>query len=213
MILWILAGAISLTLLAIILPRLLTSLFAWPRRYPVEAVPPQRVAIVFGAGLGRDGSPSPVLRDRVVTAAELYFSGKVEKILMSGSSDFVNYSEPRSMRAYGLDLGVPAEDIVLDEAGRRTYDSCYRARHIFKVDSAILVTQGFHLPRALYVCNALGLPATGVAADLREYRRFSLLYWSLRETAATLVALWEVHVSPPSPALGNPQPIFPQEAQ
>ena len=213
MILWILAGAISLALLAIILPRLLISLLAWPRRYQVEDVPPQRVAIVFGAGLWRDGSPSPVLRDRVATAAELYFSGKVEKILMSGTSDFANYSEPRSMRAYGLDLGVPAEDIVLDEAGRRTYDSCYRALHIFKVDSAILVTQGFHLPRALYVCNALGLPATGVAADLREYRRFSLLYWSLRETVATLVALWEVHVTPPSTAFGNPQPIFPQEAQ
>ncbi|OGO66415.1 MAG: hypothetical protein A2Z45_11750 [Chloroflexi bacterium RBG_19FT_COMBO_55_16] len=213
MILWILAGAISLALLAIILPRLLISLLAWPRRYQVEDVPPQRVAIVFGAGLWRDGSPSPVLRDRVATAAELYFSGKVEKILMSGTSDFANYNEPRSMRAYGIDLGVPAEDIVLDEAGRRTYDSCYRALHIFKVDSAILVTQGFHLPRALYVCNALGLPATGVAADLREYRRFSLLYWSLRETVATLVALWEVHVTPPSTAFGNPQPIFPQEAQ
>ena len=79
MILWILTGVISLALLAAILPRLLTSLFAWPRRYQVEAVPPQRVAIVFGAGLWRDGSPSPVLRDRVATAAKLYFSGKVEK--------------------------------------------------------------------------------------------------------------------------------------
>lgn len=213
MTLWILAGVISLAILTILLPRLLTGLFAWPRRYQVADVPPSRVAIVFGAGLWRDGTPSPVLRDRVATAAELYFSGKVEKILMSGSSDFANYSEPRSMRAYGLDLGVPAEAIVMDEAGIRTYDSCYRARHIFKIETAILVTQGFHLPRALYVCNALGLPATGVAADLREYRRFSLLFWSLRETAATLVALWEVHVSPPSMTLGNPQPIFPQEAQ
>jgi SanA protein len=171
------------------------------------------VAIVFGAGLWWDGSPSPVLRDRVATAAQLYFSGKVKKILMSGDNRFLDYNEPGAMRAYALGLGVPETDIVLDYAGRRTYDTCYRARAIFGVQEAILVTQGFHLPRALYTCNQLGVQAIGVSADLRDYRRGALVYWHARETPATLVALWEVHLSRPLPVLGYPEPIFPKEAQ
>jgi SanA protein len=171
------------------------------------------VAIVFGAGLRRDGTPSPVLRDRINTAVDLYSAGKVQKLLMSGDNRFIEYNEPGSMRDYAISQGIPLEDIVLDYAGRRTYDTCYRAKHIFKIESAILVTQGFHLPRAIYVCNSLGLPAVGVSADVRQYRPLSRLYWGLRETAATLVALWEVHVSQPIPVLGNPEPIFPKEAQ
>jgi SanA protein len=154
-----------------------------------------------------------VLRDRVATAARLYFAGKVEKLLMSGDNRFLDYNEPGAMEGYALDLGVPQEDIVLDYAGRRTYDTCYRARDIFGLDSAILVTQSFHLPRALYVCNQLGLPAVGVPADQREYRESSILYWNLRETVATLVALWEVHISRPIPVLGDPEPIFPSGVQ
>ena len=84
---------------------------------------------------------------------------------------------------------------------------------IFGLQEAILVTQNFHLPRALYVCNALGLPSVGVPADLRSYLSRSLLYWNLREVPATLVALWEVHISRPEPILGKPEPIFPLEAQ
>jgi SanA protein len=113
------------------------------------------------------------------------------------------------MHDYAIDLGVPEEDIVLDYAGRRTYDTCYRAKAIFGVQEAILVTQSFHLPRALYLCNHLGLPAVGVPADLRVYRRASLLYWNLRELPATLSALWEIYVSRPLPVLGDPEPIFP----
>ncbi|MEW5872472.1 MAG: ElyC/SanA/YdcF family protein [Chloroflexota bacterium] len=181
--------------------------------YTQAQVPPARVAIVFGAGLWRDGSPTPVLRDRVETAADLYLSGKVEKLLMSGDNRFVNYNEPAAMRAYALQLGIPDDAIVLDYAGRRTYDTCYRALHIFGVEQAILVTQGFHLPRALYLCNQLGLPASGVPATRRVYRKASLLYWNLREVPATLVALWEVHITRPLPVMGKPEPIFPLEAQ
>jgi SanA protein len=140
----------------------------------------------------------------------------VKKLLMSGDNRFEYYNEPASMQAYALELGVPAEDIVLDYAGRRTYDTCYRARHIFKLDDVILVTQGFHLPRALSMCNALGISAIGVPADQyaqQAYRKSSLLYWHLREIPATLVALWEVYISQPLPVLGDPEPIFPQEAQ
>jgi SanA protein len=208
-----LAALIVIGAAVIIFPRALTLRFASPKTFDAEAVPQDRVAIVFGAGLRRDGTPSPVLRDRIATAAQLYFAGKVEKLLMSGDNRFIEYNEPGAMQGYAVELGVPSEDIVLDFAGRRTYDTCYRARHIFMLDSAILVTQGFHLPRALYVCNQLGLPATGVRADQREYRGNARLYWNLRESVASLVALWEVYVSRPLPVLGDPEPIFPTGAQ
>jgi len=174
----------------------------------VDDVPPHGVAIIFGAGLWRDGSPTPVLRDRVATGAELFFAGKVEKLLMSGDNSREDYNEPAAMKDYAINLGVPEEAIVLDYAGRRTYDTCYRARDIFEIDSAILVTQGFHLPRALYTCNALGVAAIGVEADQRVYRRRSLAYWHTRETFATLVAMLEVHLLHPLPILGEPEPIF-----
>jgi SanA protein len=200
--------------LALALPRVATALHAWPRLYTVETAPPEQVAIIFGAGLLRDGTPTPVLRDRVAAGAQLYFAGKVDKLLMSGDNSYVEYNEPGAMRAYAIRLGVPPEDIVLDYAGRRTYDTCYRAREIFQLRQVTLVTQSFHLPRALYLCNMLGVNAVGVASDLRTYRQRSELFWNIREIPATLVALWEVHVSHPTPILGTPEPIFPtQEAQ
>jgi vancomycin permeability regulator SanA len=198
----------ALGAVVLLFPRLLTGLYTLHRIFPIESVPPKGVAIVFGAGLWRDGSPTPVLYDRVAAAAQLYFSGKVEKIILSGDNRFVYYNEPGAMRAAALELGVPEEDIILDYAGRRTYDTCYRARDIFGVREAILVTQGFHLPRALYVCNSLGVEAVGVVADLRVYRKSSRLYWNIRELPATLVALWEVHVSKPLPVLGEAEPIL-----
>jgi vancomycin permeability regulator SanA len=200
---------IAVGLLVLVLPRLVTGLYARTRVHTVESVPVQRVAIVFGAGLWRDGSPTPVLYDRVATAAELYFSGRVEKLLMSGDNRVVEYNEPWAMRTAAIELGVPEEDIVLDYAGRRTYDTCYRASAIFGLDGAILVTQAFHLPRALYLCNQLGLPSVGVEADQRVYRKSSMLIWNIRETIATLAALWDVHVAHPVPVLGEFEPIFP----
>ena len=204
----IIISAAVLGMVALIVPRLITAVQALGRVYQVDDAPTRRVAIVFGAGLWRDGSPTPVLRDRVVTAAELYFSGKVEKLLMSGDNSYVEYNEPQAMKDYALELGVPEEAIVLDYAGRRTYDTCYRAGDIFGVDSAILVTQSFHLPRALFLCNALGVQAIGVSADTRVYRQRSQVYWNLREVPATVVAIWEVYVSRPLPILGKPEPIF-----
>ena len=195
------------------LPRVLTRLHAGSRLYEPENTPQGKVAIVFGAGLYRNGSPTPVLRDRVATASDLYQAGKVEKLLMSGDNSTLGHNEPGAMRDYAISLGVPDQDIILDYAGRRTYDTCYRAREIFEIDSAILVTQTFHLPRALYTCNMLGVSAIGVPADLRQYRRVSQAFWNLRESVATAVALWQVYVSRPQPVLGNPEPIFSQEAQ
>jgi len=199
--------------IALLLPRFVTQLYARPRTFLLDEAPAKPVAIVFGAGLWRDGSPTPVLRDRVATAAGLYQDGKVQKLLMSGDNSDIYYNEPEAMRQFALGLGVPDEDIVLDYAGRRTYDTCYRAQEIFGIGEAILVTQAFHLPRAIYSCNMLGLPAIGVHADQRQYRQRSIAWWNLRELPATLVALWEIHYSKPIPILGDPEPIFPVEAQ
>lgn len=205
--------AILSGLAIIILPRLISALYAIPRTYSLTTVPSKPVAIVFGAGLWRDGSPTTILRDRISTAAELYFSGKVQKILMSGDNSYLDYNEPGAMREYALSLGVPETAIVLDYAGRRTYDTCYRAGAIFGIQEAILVTQNFHLPRALYTCNALGLKAIGVASDRRAYSLMSLLYWNMRELPATMSALFDVHLLRPVPILGQPEPIFPITSQ
>ena len=198
----------AIGLMALLLPRLITAATALPRLYSVEDAPAQPVVIVFGAGLWRDGSPTPVLRDRVATAADLYFAGKARKLLMSGDNTTIYYNEPEAMRQYALELGVPDEDIVLDYAGRRTYDTCYRANAIFGVKRALLVTQKFHLPRALYTCQALGLETFGVPADRREYTRRSMVWWNLRELPATLTMLLEVHITRPLPVLGTPEPII-----
>jgi vancomycin permeability regulator SanA len=196
-----------------LLPRLLTGLYSLARIYTVDDVPSEPIAIVFGAGLWRDGTPTAVLRDRVESAVELFFSGKVQMILMSGDNRHENYNEPAAMRDYALSLGVPDSAIVLDYAGRRTYDTCYRARDVFGIQRAILVTQSFHLPRAIYTCNALGIRASGVASDQREYRLASHLYWNLRELPATLTALLDVHIVHPTPVLGEPEPVFPRANQ
>lgn len=207
----IILGILILGVLSLLLPRLLTALTARGRIHSVVAVPAKRVVIVFGAGLWRDGRPTPVLYDRVATAVALYQAGKVEKILMSGDNRFMDYNEPGVMQRVAMDLGVPADAIVLDYAGRRTYDTCYRAKAIFGVTEAILVTQTFHLPRALYLCIALGVNAQGVSADQRDYHRASMLYWNMRELVATAAALWDVAVRHPVPVLGEPLPIFPEE--
>lgn len=201
---------VTLFLLAILafgLPRLITFFASISKISSVATVTGEKAAIVFGAGLLRDGTPSPVLKDRVSTAAQLYFAGKVQKILMSGDNRFEDYNEPASMQTYAIELGVPEEAIVLDFAGRRTYDTCYRARHIFGLEQAILVTQKYHLPRALFTCNAIGLKSIGVAADLRTYHPYSLTYWNVRELPATLVALWQVWVSHPLPVMGELETI------
>jgi SanA protein len=206
---------LSIILIGVIfLPRIITLLYARGRIIPGSSLTGEnKVAIVFGAGLWGDGSPSPVLRDRVATAANLYFAGKIAKLLMSGDNSFPGYNEPAAMQAYALELGIPQDAIILDFAGRRTYDTCYRAKNVFGIQQAVLVTQGFHLPRAIYTCNLLGMRVIGVAANLRQYHRYVQLYWNLRELPATLVAMWQLHISHPLPVSGDTQPIDRLEAQ
>jgi len=195
-------------LLSMILPRIITTAYSINRIYQTDDAPQKRLAIVFGAGLRRDGSPTSVLRSRVDAAAELYFTGKVEKLLMSGDNRFLEYNEPESMRRYAISLGVPDEAIAMDYAGRRTYDTCFRAKEIFDADDVLLVTQKFHLPRALYLCNALGMKATGVEANTRRFWSVSLFIWNLREMLATTGAFIDLYVTKPQPVLGEPNPLF-----
>ena len=184
-------------------------LFASPKTFLPGEVPEAPVALVLGAGLNRDGTAGVVLRDRVEKAAELYFAGKVEKLLMSGDNSTQYYDEPGAMRDHALSLGVPDEDIVLDFAGRRTYDSCYRAREIFGVEDLVVVTQAFHLPRAIFLCNAFDIEVSGVPADDANYHLSSYTYWWAREILASVYAYWDVLIAHPTPILGDPEPIFP----
>lgn len=197
----------GLVAIGLFMPRLIMGLFASPRTFTLEDVAPTRVVIVFGAGLLRDGSAGPVLSDRMQTAVNLYLTGKADKILVSGDNRYLEYNEPEAGRQYALEHGVAEDDIVLDYAGRRTYDTCYRAKHIFGVDEAILVTQGFHMPRALFLCNWFDIEAVGVEADNRYFLKRSRIWWNFRETFATFQAAWDVLVTKPLPVLGEPEPI------
>ncbi len=175
--------------------------------FTAEDVPPQKVAIVFGARVMENGYLSSMLYDRVETAVQLYQAGKVQKLLMSGDNPTVYYDEPTAMMNYAIARGVSAEDIQPDFAGRRTYDTCYRAKAIFQLDEVILVTQNFHLSRALFTCRALGIDAVGVPADLQPYGIRSLAWSQAREILASARAFPDVILRHPSPVLGDPIPI------
>ncbi|HEY0601807.1 MAG TPA: ElyC/SanA/YdcF family protein [Herpetosiphonaceae bacterium] len=199
----------GLLLCAILLP-LMSSWYvatatAQQRYSLIEQVPQQRVAIVFGAGVRPDGRLSRMLAERVQAASDLYQAGRVEKLLMTGDNGRVEYDEVTAMKRYAVELGVRAEDITLDYAGFSTYESCVRAKDIFGVAEAVLVTQRFHLPRAVYTCQVLGITAIGLGTpDWGTYREDLLLQYTFRESLATLKALWEVHVTRPEPTFRGP---------
>jgi vancomycin permeability regulator SanA len=184
------------------LARLASALFGLGREYDdLHAVAHHHVAIVFGAGV-RNGLPTPMLYDRVASAVELYQAGVVDKLLMSGDNRYIDYNEPEVMRQTALKLGVPERDIVLDYAGRSTYETCYRAGAIFGLSEAVLVTQRFHLDRAVMTCNQLGVQSVGYVADRRTYG--ATRWWNtLREIPATLKAIIDLYVTKPLPVMGD----------
>ena len=139
--------------------------------YSEAAVPAAPVALVLGAEVYADGTPSPFLAARLDIAERLYATGKVRAVLVSGDHSRWEYDEPGAMEVYLVARGVPAADIALDYAGFDTYDSCARANRIFGVREAIVVTQTYHLDRAVALCRALGVDADGVGDDsVRIYR-------------------------------------------
>ncbi|NOZ72727.1 MAG: hypothetical protein GXP38_12590 [Chloroflexi bacterium] len=176
-------------------------------RYRQDIVAPDEieepaVALVLGAGIYPSGQLSIVLKDRMLTAIELYEQGKSTHLLLSGDNRFIDYNEPARMAEFARSRGVPEEAIVYDYAGRRTYDSCYRARHIFGQKRVIVVTQAFHLPRALYLCQSVGIEAVGVVADRRPYTYAA--WFGFREALARMRAWFDVHILHPAVVGGEP---------
>ena len=125
--------------------------------------------MVLGAGVYSDGSPTPMLRDRLETGVALYKAGAAPKLLLTGDNGQEEYNEVAAMLTYVLDKGIPEEDVFLDYAGFSTYESVYRAKAIFQVKKAIVVTQTYHLFRALYGCRRMGIEALGAGADQAIY--------------------------------------------
>lgn len=149
---------------------------------PAAAETTRECIVVFGAGVWEDGRLSDMLADRMDTGIALYKAGAGRKLLLSGDHGTTDYDEVGSMRDYALAAGVPEEDIFLDHAGFSTYETLCRAQVVFGVKSAVLVTQEYHLYRALYIAESLGLDAVGVTADRHRY--VGQWYRDLREIAA-----------------------------
>jgi SanA protein len=176
-----------------------------PERLNTEEWPRPRVAVVFGASVFSNGDLSPVLEDRVDTAIELYRAKKIDRILVSGDNRHHSYNEPKAMYEYLISHAVDKRDVVIDYAGRSTYETCQRAKEVFGLRRAVLVTQEFYLPRALYLANELGLDAVGVASDLKP--KSEVNYPRLREWAAEVKAFFNLRVAPPETLLGEHTPI------
>jgi vancomycin permeability regulator SanA len=206
---WLLGGAI-LFLLVLWGPTLYFKAATAGRRYdlgrnPVASVPHEHVGIVFGAGILPGNKPTPYLQERVETAAKLYKAHRIDKLLMTGDNTRTSYNEPKVMKSLAVKLGIKSKDITLDFAGLSTYDSCYRAHAIFKVDSAVVITQGYHLPRAVMACSGLGIRTIGVVA-LHTSRDFTYNY-IMREWISTDKITFQLVFKPHPTALGKTELI------
>jgi len=161
-------------------------------------IAPKNVGIVFGAGYLRSGKPSKYLRDRLSAGIELYKNKKVSKLLLTGDNGRKGHNEPRVMKEYCVAKGVPKEDIFVDCAGFDTYSSIWRAKNIFKIESAIMVTQNYHLDRAIYIGRMMKLNTVGYSANKGSYRGYRKN--SIRELFALVKASMNL--------VTNRKPIF-----
>lgn len=161
--------------------------------------------LVLGAGVWRNNRPSHVLEDRLKIGIEAYCAGVSDKLLMSGDHGRNNYDEVNVMKSFAMDCGIPSENIFMDHAGFSTYESMYRARDIFSAHRVLIVTQKFHMYRALYIANALGLEAYGLTSDLREYANAT--YSQLRESLARVKDFFMVIFKPLPTYLGEVLPV------
>lgn len=173
-------------------------------RHDAAGVPDAPVALVLGAGLTRSGTPTRFLAGRLDVAADLYRRGKVEVLLVSGDNSRTGYDEPTAMRTYLIGRGVPADVVVADYAGLDTWDSCTRAKRIFGVERLTVVTQEFHLPRAVALCRSAGIEAFGVGHDTSD-RASTTAYGHFREVFAAGKALWDGVVAKPDPRFLGPR--------
>lgn len=161
--------------------------------------------LVLGAGVWRNNCPSHVLEDRLKIGIEAYCAGVSDKLLMSGDHGRNNYDEVNVMKSFAMDCGIPSENIFMDHAGFSTYESMYRARDVFSAHRVLIVTQKFHMYRALYIANALGLEAYGLTSDLREYANAT--YSQLRESLARVKDFFMVIFKPLPTYLGEVLPV------
>jgi vancomycin permeability regulator SanA len=202
----VLSGGIGLLLVPLLVVHLRTSsrLQSDPAR-----LAHRQVALVPGAGLTASGEVTWFLRDRLDAAIRLYRLGRVDGLLLSGDNHVAEYDEPSAMRAYALKQGVPDAAITLDYAGFDTYDTCFRAHAIFGVTGAIVVTQGYHLPRAVYLCRSVGIDAEGLRVpDWGHVPTDKMVHYQAREVLADVKALWDVDVTRRDPRyLGARQPL------
>lgn len=147
-------------------------------------VPQTPVALVLGAGLLPDGSPSPYLRRRLDAAVDLYERGVVERVLVSGDRSGPDDDESAAMRAHLLAAGVPDDAVVRDDTGVDTHTSCVRAHDLYDVDAAVVVTQDYHLRRALFSCRTAGVDAVGIGVSAQSVTPVKAFFWHLREVPA-----------------------------
>ncbi len=161
--------------------------------------------LILGAGIWENNQPSPMLEDRLKQGIALYQSGVSDRLLMSGDHGRKNYDEVNVMKQYAINAGVPSEDIFMDHAGFSTYESLYRARDVFEANKIIVVTQKYHIYRALYVGKGLGLKVYGVASDLRKYAGQTKR--DLREILARLKDFLYVAAKPKPTYLGDTIPV------
>lgn len=160
--------------------------------------------LVLGAGV-RNNKPTPMLNDRLEEAISLYKEGKAPKIIMSGDHGRDDYDEVNVMKDFAMNKGVPSQDIFMDHAGFSTYESVYRAKEVFKAQKVIIVTQDYHLYRALFIANALDVEAVGASANLRNYPGQSAR--DLREIAARCKDFISCIFKPKPTYLGDPIPV------
>jgi SanA protein len=202
-----LLAAVGLVIAAVAIPNLLV----WhggdaPVTNDPARVPHAQAALVLGAQVKPDGSPSAMLIDRIRAGEDLYRAGRVDKLLLSGDHSRADYDEVGTMRRIMLADGIPAGDIFTDHAGFDTWDSAQRAKRVFDVSSAVVVTQRFHMARALYDARHAGLEATGFAADRRDYGRV-MRRLQVREAAARMKAVADVVTGASPHFLGAEIPI------
>lgn len=172
-----------------------------------DAVPKADAILVPGAYVFPDGTVSLMLNDRLIEACELYKRGKAEKILVSGDHGRENYDEVNAMKDFLKDKNIPEKDVFMDHAGFNTYESIYRARDVFQVKAVIIVTQEYHLMRAVFIARELGLEAYGAASDRQDYGEVMSMY-RLREIAARNKDFFNAKYLKPQPTfLGEVIPI------
>ena len=166
-------------------------------------------AIVLGAGVRSNGEPTWMLRDRLDMAIQLYEDGKVQKILMSGDHHTEGYDEVNVMKQYAIDKGVASEDVFMDHAGLSTYDTMNRAKNIFCLDKAIIVTQKYHLYRAVYLARSFGIDASGVATANNDYGAYQFVLNNTRESIARCKDFLYCIFKPDTTIMGPEIPITP----